>query len=257
MTTPVMLPVRFQPPLVNPSPTGLYAATQWVEESGPLRWLPDGVEFEVFNYGGGHGVWTAGWCAETDDLTADDVKRSPVRPEFPEPFTAMTVWAADECDMTRASRAEVETRAQQNLRMTEQTDAETAFAERLLADAGAPAAAADIVAAVGFLEGEFAKASTVGLIHASAELAASAAAAQLIVRSGSTLRTPLGHLWVFGGGYVDGLEDTMVATSPTFGWRSSVEPRATPELQYNQYRAVVERSLAIGYEAAVGAATIS
>lgn len=256
MTT-AFLPVRFTPPLQNPSPTGLYAATAWQDTSDPLRWLPDGVEVEVWNFSGAHGVWEADWCALEADLTSDDVKRGHDRPEFPDPYLALTVWGADECDLTRASRNEVDTRAQQALRMNEQQDAETAFATRLLADATAPDAATDIVEAVSLLEAAFAKTSTVGLIHASAALAATAADRQLIRWSGTKMLTPLGHQWVFGGGYVDTLDQTLVATSPTFGWRGDVQPRSVPKLEWNQYRSVAERSLVIGFEAVVGAATIS
>lgn len=255
MTT-AFLPVQFVPPLLNPSPTGLFAATVWRDTSDPLRWLPDGVQVETWNFGGAFGVWEADWCAEEGDLDAGDVKRG-FRPEFPDAFQAMTLWGADECDMTRASRTEVEARAQHNLRMNEQVAAETAVGTRLVTDAGAADTAADIVEAVGLLEAALSLTSTTGLIHASAGLAAAAANAQLITRSGAKLLTPLGHQWVFGGGYVTTLDQTLVATSQTFGWRGEAQLRATPELKWNQYRAVAERALVIGYEAAVGAATIS
>ena len=254
MTT-AFMPGHFVPPLLNPSPQGLYAATAWQESADPLRWLPDGVQIETWNFDGAFGVWEADWCAQEADLD-DEVKRG-FRPEFPDAFQAMTLWGADECDLTRASRSEVETRAQHSLRMNEQVAAETAVAARLLADAGTPGAAASIVETVGLLEAAFAKTSTTGLIHASAGLAAVAAEKGLVTRSGAKLLTPLGHQWVFGGGYVDTLDDTLVASSPTFGWRGAVQTRAVPELQYNQYRAVAERSLVIGYEAVVAAATIS
>lgn len=37
----------------QPAPNGLFGATQWTDEDGPLRWLPSGVDVRVFNYGGG------------------------------------------------------------------------------------------------------------------------------------------------------------------------------------------------------------
>lgn len=251
-------PIEFIAPLVNPSPTGLYAATQWATESGPPRWLGSGVQFRTRNYGGGDafGVWGADWCAAPGDLTDDDVKTGD-RPEDPDPFTAVTVWGFDKCDHRKVSRDEVNERAQQNLRLNEQTAVEKEVATDLLLRADSPDTAPDLVAAVSALESELAKTSTVGVIHASAHFAAIAAANQLLVRSGSTLRTPLGHLWVFGGGYVDNLGETLVATSPVFGWRTDVAVREALKPEWNQYAVIAERSIAIGVEAVVAAATVT
>ncbi|MFA5711480.1 hypothetical protein [Mycolicibacterium sp.] len=256
-TSPLLLPVPFDAPLANPAPNGLFAATTWVEEDGPLRWLDGGVDVRVFNYGGeeAFGVWTAPWCASADDLDDTDVKDGE-RPDFPDSFAAMTVWATDECDLTKQSQDEVRTRAAQVLRLQEQTAAEDVFAQRLLADAPAAVAVADVVAAVSALEAALAKTNTVGVIHAGAQWAAVAAQANLIVRSGTGLKTPLGHTWVFGGGYVDTLGGVLVAASQPYGWRSAAEVRDAMTLQRNRYRAIAERSLVIGYEAAVAAVEI-
>lgn len=251
-------PVLFDAPLVNPAPNGLWSAVQWAEEQGPLRWLASGVDIRVFNYGGESqfGAWEADWCAAEADLTVDDVKTG-VRPEFPDSFLPLTTWAADECDLRQVSQDEVRKRVQQVHRLQEQNAAETVFATRILADAGTPDTADDIVGAVGHLEGLLAKTNTLGVIHASATWAASAAQAQLIVRTGNVLKTPLGHQWVFGGGYVDGLGDKLVATSPVFGWRGDVQVRDAPSFKYEEFRAVAERSLVVGYEASVGAVNIT
>lgn len=254
MTTPALNPVEFEAPLVNPSPTGLYAATSWTDDEVP-RWLAGGVRVRPHNYGGedAFGVWAADWCADPD---SDELK-SGERPALPDPFDPITAWAFDQCDMTSDSQAEVKTRVQQNLRLIEQVAVEREFAARLLADAGTPEAATDLVDAVGYLEAELAKTNTLGFIHASARLAAQAAKDGQIVRTGGALKTPLGHTWVFGGGYVEGLENTLVATSPTVGWRDEATVRDAFETRYNQYVAVAERSVVIGYEKAVAAATIA
>lgn len=253
-----LMAVQFDVPLVNPAPNGLFPVTNWTEDAGPLRWLPSGVEFRVFNYGGSDafGEWGAEWCAVTEDLGEDDVKTGE-RPEFPDAFVAMTTWAYDECDLTKRSRDEVRTRAQQTHRLQEPNAAEARFATRLLTDAAAADVAPDIVGAVGRLEAQLALTNTVGLVHASPRWAAVAAQANLIVRSGAALKTPMGHTWVFGGGYVTGLGDTLVASSPTFGWRGPVEVRDAMKLEHNRFYAIAERSLVIGYEAAVGAVTIT
>ena len=147
----------------------------------------------------------------------------------------------------------------QNLRIIERVAVEREFAARLLIDAGTPAPAADLIAAVSHIEAAFAKTNTTGLIHAPATLAAAAQRYGLVIGStgGSAPRSPLGHTWVFGGGYVEGLGSTIVGTSPTFGWRNPVELREAIEARYNEFVAVAERSVVIGYEKAVAAATIT
>lgn len=256
--TSVLIPVRYDAPLVNPSPNGLFPVTNWTDQDEPLRWLP-GVDVRVYNYApDGFGVWAAEWDAVTADLTGDDVKTG-VRPEFPDTFVALTTYGYDDGAFPGWSQAEVRTRAQQAHRLLEPNATETALAARMLTDAGTPGTATDIVGAVGQLEALLAQTDTLGFIHASAAWAAKAAQAFLIVRSGSTLKTPLGHTWVFGGGYVgvDGLDDTLVATSPTFGYRGPVAVRDTFKLEFNRYSAIAERSLLVGYEALVGAVTIT
>lgn len=257
--TSTLSPVLFDPPLVNPSPNGLFAAAQWRDEDGPSRWLGPGVDVRVWNYGGAdsYGVWESDPCAYGDDMEEGDLKEPGDRPDWLDTFPHFTSWAADECALTRTSQEEVRARAQQVHRLQEQPAVEAAFATRLLADGGTPGTPEDIVAAVAALEGALAVTNTVGVIHASATLAAYAAQAQLIIRSGSTLRTPLGHRWVFGGGYTDVLGDTLVATSPVFGWRGPVTLRTAIKEEHNRFYAIAERSLALGYESLVGAATIT
>ena len=53
------------------------------------------------------------------------------------------------------------------------------------------------------------------------------------------------------------LGDIIVGTSPTFGWRDQPVLREAIEARYNQFVAVAERSVVIGYEHALGAATIT
>ncbi|AWN04216.1 hypothetical protein FDJ57_gp15 [Gordonia phage Sour] len=254
MTTPILDPVRFEAPLVNPSPTGLYAVTTWNDTAVP-RWLAGGVEVRPNNYGGesAFGIWAADWCGEPGE---DDLKYG-TRPVPDDPFDALTVWAYDQCDLTAPSQAEVRVRVQQNLRLIEQVAVEREIATRLIADAPAGPPADDIVGAVGHLEAQLAKTNTLGLIHASAAVAADAQRHNLIVRTGGSLRTPLGHTWVFGGGYVDGLGKAMIATSPTYGWRDEAVVRDTVEARTNTFAAVAERSVVIGYEKAIATAWLT
>ncbi|QTI66870.1 hypothetical protein [Gordonia polyisoprenivorans] len=259
MTTPTpqtLNPVEFDAPLINPAPDGLYAATSFLAQGATdvPRWLASGVRVRPHNYGGeeAFGVWDAPWCGDPGDSIKDGE-----RPGLPDPFDPYTVWAFDMCDLTVPSQAEVRERAAQNLRLIEPVAVEREFAARLLVDAGTAEAATDIVEAVGHIEAEFAKTNTVGVIHASAGLAAHADRYGLIIRNGGTLKSPMGHTWVFGGGYVEGLGHTIVGTSPTFGWRNTVEVRETIEERYNQFVVVAERSVVVGYEKAVAAATLT
>ncbi|UJE15667.1 major capsid pentamer protein [Gordonia phage Ligma] len=260
MTTPVATPeinaVNYDAPLVNPSPTGLYAAVTWVEDgAAPPRWLAGGVRVRPHNYGGddAFGIWAAEWCGDPGDEIKDGTRPDPET----DPFDPLTVWAFDTCDPSSQSQNEVRVRAQQNLRLREQVAVEREIAARLIADAPPGPAPGTIIQAVGHLEAQLAKTNTVGVIHASAEWAAAASHSNLIVRQGGALRTPLGHLWAFGGGYVDGLGKALVATSPVFGWRDDVALRDTVEARYNQYVAVAERSVVIGYEQAVATAWLT
>ena len=260
MTSPVLAPVEFYPPLVNPASPGLYGAVNWIENPGPARFLADGVRVrQVGNYGGSSafGVWGADWCSPPGS-DESEIKDG-VRPDEADPFIPITVWAYDECDATPASRSEVLTRVQQILRLEEQTAVETSFAAQLLADAvGITATAETLAEAVGYLEGEMAKTNTTGQLHVSPALATPLAQEAWIVNPGGTSpRSVLGHRFVFGGGYVDGLGDVIVASSPTFGWRDEVQVRPVLEQQSNVYAAIAERSVVVGYERVVAAVQIT
>jgi hypothetical protein len=257
MTMPVLAPLEFYPPPVNPAPGGLFPAVIWSEEPGPARFLADGVRIRPINYGGEHavGIWTEPWCQEPGSPASGGSQlKFGLRPELPEPFGPITTWAYDECDAT-ASRAEVEARVQQNFRLMEPVLVELVFGATLL-DAVTTAAIAvnrpTFREAVAYLEGQLAKTNTLGVIHASPEAAALEFGIVLPAGPG-VLRTPLGHTWVFGGGYVDTLGGLVVATSPVFGWRGPVEVRPVLDQNSNTYAAVAERSLVVAFEKLVGA----
>lgn len=254
------LPVHFEAPLVNPSPGGLYPATNWTEEGdGPTRWLSGGVEVRGQNYSDGQasGIWDAPWCPPP---ALDGPRKEGERQTILDIFEPMTVWAYDECDLTAPSRAEVQTRAAQILRLEEQPAVEREFAARLLLDAadlGPVQAVADVTAAVGALEAAMAKTNTLGYFHLGTQWASPLASAHLISRTGTGFTTPMGHRLILGGGYVDGLGDVIVATSAPFGWRSSVQVREAVDERHNTYAAIAERSVVIGYEALIAAVEVT
>ncbi|GAA1072977.1 MULTISPECIES: hypothetical protein [Tsukamurella] len=258
MTAPneTLNPVEYEAPLVNPTSTGLYAGTTWVSDASAdvPRWLASGVRFRQHNYGGGDavGLWDVPWCGDPGDALKDGD-----RPEQPDPHDPVVVWSYDECDPTAQSQAEIELRVLQNLRLHEELLVEREFAGRALIDAGTPTTAPNIVEAVGKLEELLGATNTLGYLHASPRWAAYAASQNLLIRNGSKLVTPLGHTWVFGGGYPLVLGDTIVATSPTAGWRTAAAEFKTLEVQRdNIAAAIAERSVLIGYEHAIGAVTV-
>ncbi|MDP0399209.1 MULTISPECIES: hypothetical protein [Tsukamurella] len=256
MTTPTqqkLLPVEFEAPLVNPTSIGLYGVTTWAAPDTVPRWLQSGVRIRPHNFDTENtGVWGADWC----DPEPGEVKDGE-RAELPEPHEAVTVWAYDECDLTAPSQAEVRTRAQQNLRLREETAVEREFAGRMKLDAGTAGTAASLILAVGKLEEALAATNTVGVIHASARWAAAAADAGGLARTGTGFLTPLGHRWVFGGGYAPVLGNELIATSPTYGWRTAPELRETIDHTHNRFLVIAEASIVVGYEQAVAAVTIT
>jgi hypothetical protein len=251
ITDTTIQPVDFTPPLLNPYPGGLYAATVWDDSTNsPPRWL-NGLRFLPGNFvaDSGLGYQTLdSWCDEFD-------KSAGARPEPGEPFDAVLIWAADQCDMTPESQGEVRDNVAQTLRLNETRVVELAFGARLAADADA-FHADDLTEAVGYLDDALATAGIGGgLIHAAAGLSAELADANLARFNGSRAYSPLGNVYVFGAGYTDVLTDTLVATTPTFGWRTPVEIREAFDPASNTFYAMAERSVLVGYERLIAAAT--
>ncbi|KAA1431095.1 MULTISPECIES: hypothetical protein [Mycolicibacter] len=251
------LPLHFEAPPVNPTAFGLYTSTAWTEIGAdqPSRHL-HGVEVRGNSYPNGQsaGVWNAPWCG---DPAPGQLKQGH-RPDILDAFEPMVLWAADECDLTAPSRAEVIANAAQILRLEEQVMAEREFAERLkldAADLGTPQTAASFKQAVGYLEAAAALTNTLTFFHAGAQWASQEFG--LVLKSGTRWTSPLGHVWIFGGGYVEGLENMIVATSQPYGWRDEPQVRTTMATGDNLFVAIAERTVVIGYEAAIAAVTIT
>lgn len=256
MTNPVLDAVQFVAPNINPSVPGLFAATDW--QNDPDNRFLHGVVIRGANYGGEQsaGVWASDWC--TPPPIEQTERKEGTRPDILDRFDPVTVWGYDECDLTRPSRAEVEDRAAQILRLQEQPMVEREFAARLLVDAadlGAIPTAATLRAAVAALEGEAAKTNTLVYFHVAADWVA--IDPDMFKKSGTSWVSPSGHTWIIGGGYVDGLTNTIVATSQPFGWRDAATTRTAIDERHNLYAAVAERSVTIGYEAVIAAVTVT
>lgn len=261
MTTPLMTPTSVLAPMpyqaqpVNTTAYGLYAATDWQGQANN-RWF-NGVEIRPGgNYGNdlAAGLWGGDWCGEPQPGQKKEGERS----DALDVFDAMTVWAYDECDLTAPSRREVEANATQILRLQEQPLIEREFAERLkldAADLGPAHVEPSLKLAVGYLEGQAAMANTVTYFHVGAQWASQELG--LFSKSGTRWVSPLGNIWVVGGGYVEGLDDMIVATSQPIGWRNAPATRTAIDERHNIFAAVAERSVAIGYEAVIAAVTIT
>lgn len=115
-----------------------------------------------------------------------------------------------------------------------------------------------IVDALGHVEEELGDRLGVrGLIHAPIRCAAHAAESGLIRYDGPVMRTPLGHTWVFGGGYdpaggappPDGA--MLVGTGPTTLWRTPVFTQGPIlDRSTNRYVAIAERIYMAGWDCA-------
>lgn len=259
MSTPVTthstpLPVVYEAPPLPTQGYGLYAAATLLDTTGPTRELLAGIDLYPFNCDTGVGSYVPELCDDTPPDKAPGERGAPLHSD------PLVVWAAAEC-RTDQTEAEQLARARQIRALHEPLIVESAFAARLLTDAGAPTVVPDLATAIGTLETFLGEQGYAGYLHASRRWAVQAG--NLKAASGSPqLRTNMGNTWVFGGGYASALGDTLVATGPLFVWRApvfeqvvTVGSHPTPALNNTVY-ALSERVVTVGYECAVLAVTI-
>lgn len=254
MTNPLP-PVEFDALPVPSSGYGLYSAAT-IFETGQVARELGGVELRPYNCDEGFGTYSTDLCS--DDEPAE---KAPGDRGEPVLFDPMVVWAAAECapDQTEAEQM---ARARQIRTLKEPLLVESAFATRLLADAGAPTVVPDLASAIGVLEEFLGEQGYNGYIHAARRWAAQASQYRWTNQTGPVLRTPLDHGWVFGGGYSDTLGNTLIATGPLYIWRSAPFEQVittgshTTGAYNNSVYALSERVITVGYECAVLAVTI-
>jgi hypothetical protein len=130
-------------------------------------------------------------------ITLTDDMKTGARAADLDPFESITVWAYDECDLTEPSRAEIEARVQQLLRLEEQTNLEREFAARLLLDAADVSSpfqtATTLAGAVGYLEAQMALTNTIGFFHVGGQWVAETQPNDLFIKSGTKFVSPMGH----------------------------------------------------------------
>lgn len=256
MTSPGLPPVDYTPAPLTSAGFGLYAAANIINTGESRRHL-GGVRIWPYNCDTGFGTYDADFC-NPDGTPA--VKAAGDRPDTLT-YDPLVVWAADECAPDQ-TEAEVLARAVQSLSLKESLLVESAFATKLLADAGAPTVVPDLVTAIGVLEEYMGEQGFLGVIHAARRWAAPATQYRWANQSGPVYRSPLGHAWAFGGGYADTLGDTLVVTAPIHIWRDNglqevVTTGSSPTPAHNNsVYAMAERTVVVGYECAIMAVTI-
>lgn len=238
-------PVEHVVDTAAPDDVGLYAASTLID-APPARFY-GGVRVWPTNCEPVAGAWPADPCADTGGLV-----KGGIRPGPGEPFEPIVVWGYDECAPDESDAAITE-RATANMRRGERPIVEAAFAERALADASGTITAATVVVGVSAAEAALAPMLTRGVLHAAPALAAYLDALGLIHRAGNVLRSPLGHRWAFGSGYVDAdgfTPSTIIATTPVTVWRDAptVNTALSPHEQVRL--SVAERTVLPWYECA-------
>lgn len=259
MSTPITteadpLAVNYDFPPLPSQGFGLYAAATLIDGQVP-RELLAGINGYPYNCDTGFGTYSTELC---DDSPA--TKSAGARGDVAH-FAPIVVYGTSECAPDQ-SEDEVFGRARQNRTLHEPLLVESAFATRLLTDAGAPATAASFAEAVGKLEEWLGERGYAGVIHASRRFAVQAA--DISDATGSAvLRTNIGNTWSFGGGYASALGNTLVVTGPVTIWRSTPfeqvvttgSSRVAP--LNNTVYALSERVVTVGYECAAHAVTIT
>lgn len=256
------------PPQVVPAPEarGLrYGLLQ--AANGPIDLTPGGIAggitYDPVSCGIAH-TYAAACHSETSksfDASADSVTR--------EPFV---VYSSLVCGSAGTTPATLEERVRRRLALGEQTVVESAMAAVLAA--GVVADGTALIApgttlhdVIGELEQWLygsdalpvpadAQYGAVGYLHASPRIAAHAMAASLLVPDGPLLRTRMGTIFVFGGGYPD--DGVIYVSGNVTVWRSPdvfvPPPKQTLNQGTNQYYVLAEREYAVSYDCVVASA---
>lgn len=260
MSTPIItsaepLAVVYNAPAVPSQGYGLYAAAALFDTGEVPRELVAGVDIYPYNCDTGFGSYTPALCDNTPPDKAPGARGDLLHAD------PLVVWAATVCAPDQTEEEQL-ARARQIRTLQEPLIVESAFATRILADAGAPAAATSLMGAISELEVWLGEQGYNGYLHASRKWAVEAGF--LNAASGSAvLRTTLGNTWVFGGGYDSALGNTIVATGQLFAWRSApIEHVVTTGSHVtaafnNSVYAMSERVVTVGYECAAHAVTIT
>lgn len=231
-------PSDYTAPVQQPAWSGLYAVATIDPDT---RRAAAGVHVWPTNCGPS-GTWPSDVCAPPPTGTLKEGDRAAASAVF----LPVTAWGYDECGLV--ATPDQSARATQYLAINEHLYVESAFATRLLADAGIVAASVNLWDAVAQLEAALAADGLVGVIHASTYWTTIALGIGLISKQGTVYRTARGTLWADGGGYDGVLGDTLVATGAVFLWRDPITVTEAISQTANMRVAVAERTVLVAYE---------
>lgn len=224
-------PVTYTAVQANPLGGGLYDAAS-VVDAADGRHL-SGIMLEPVNEGAS-GLWE--YAGE------DNPDKVGERLDWPS-FPGTVVWAADSVKTVGTTLEGAKERAEHILRLREPVEVEQFVAGQLLeATASAEASVREQMA---HLELELGKRGYPGVVHASREMLP--VLKDFIVRQGQAMFTPGGHRWAFGGGY-EALGTTLVGTGAVTVVRSPITQAEAVDTRLNDFHAVAERVVAVGWE---------
>lgn len=177
------------------------------------------------------------------------------------------VYATLQCGAVGHTQLELEEKVRRRLANGEQTSVEAAMAAVLAAGA-TPVTPPGIALSdtVGELEQWLYGINPtdqnygfVGCLHASARIAAYAMEEDLIVQDGPLLRTRMGTVWSFGGGYPD--DGTIYISGQPRIWQSPdvylPDSAQTFDRDNNQWMLLAEREYAVSYDCLAASATFN
>lgn len=178
------------------------------------------------------------------------------------------VYSTLQCGAAGKTSSDLEAKVRRRLANGEQTSAEAGMAA-ILASGATPVTPPGITLSdtIGELEqwlyginpsGQ--NYGYVGCLHCSPRIAAYAALEDLIVQdSGPLLRTRMGTVWSFGGGYPD--DGTIYISGQPTIWKSEdiyvPDPVQTFDRSANQWMLVAEREYAVAYDCLAASATFN
>jgi hypothetical protein len=227
----------------------------------PTHGLAGGIVYEPVSCGFARSYST---LCHTDERTGEktyDANETPITRE------SFVVYASLACGSAGWSTPALDAKVRRRLANGEQSVAEAGMAT-ILAAGATPLIAPGVTLTdvVGELEQWLYGADTtapadaqygnVGYLHASPRIAAHAMDADLIVQDGPLLRTRMGTIWVFGGGYPD--DGTIYISGNTTVWRAPdvfvSPPQQILNLTTNQYHMIAEREYAVSYDCVAASA---
>lgn len=170
------------------------------------------------------------------------------------PFLA---YASLQCGSAGSTSATLEAKVRRRLANGEQTIAEQGLATALTAAASHVAAPdpSSIASVIGELEQWLygiatANYGNIGFLHAPPRFAVAAASEGMAVKDGPLWRTPMGTIWVFGGGYPD--NGAVHISGNVTVWRAAnvfvPDPQQTFDRVRNQYHLIAEREYAVAFD---------